>query len=43
MNAPFRTSYARAIAAYDEQHERELVELITKAIADALLKLEGNA
>jgi hypothetical protein len=35
MTAPFRTSYARAVAGYDAEHERELVAAITTAIAES--------
>jgi hypothetical protein len=37
-----RTTYARAIAGYDEAHERELVEAITAAIAEASKITDAN-
>jgi hypothetical protein len=38
-----RTSYARAAAGYDEAFERELLEAITRAIADASMVSDCNA
>jgi hypothetical protein len=37
-----RTSYARAVAGFDDDYERALVEAITRAIAEASMVTDAN-